>query len=484
MPQFFMLLKSQLDCRCISSLLLFFQASICSADSLRDVYELALKNDATLKVAAASYRANIETRKQARANLLPQMSADGSYTASHQQLETKEVNSALVIDDQHRDSSLRNAQWRVSLTQAIFDAPAWFSLQSGSALSKQAEAELVYAQQELIMRVTEAYFNALRETENLNSSRIEESANYEQWQQSQARFNAGTAGSADVDQAYVEYEISVARRLANEGKLGAAHEALTAITGEAHHDLTSLKSEYVVAPLQPSSNSEWIQLALDNNFSLKAMQAALDSARHSAEGKRSEHLPKISGSLSYQDQSVYGRQSIDPPSPYTLPPDSDSETTMIAVKVSLPLFTSGYTSSQARQAYEKYNQALEKKVDAERAIIQNTRNAYNASSIDVYRVKAQASAIEAGRRALDATRAGYKVGINSIVDVLQTQRTLFATMRDHANARHDYVVDMFKLKLLAGTLNAKDIYEIDVWMEASTSSESSKYLSLSNSGWQ
>ena len=80
------------------------------------------------------------------------------------------------------------------------------------------------------------------------------------------------------------------------------------------------------------------------------------------------------------------------------------------------------------------------------------------------RVKAQALAISAAQSALDATRAGYKAGTKSIVDVLQTQRTLFAAMRDYANARYDYIIDMLKLKQLAGMLGPNDVYELDRWL--------------------
>jgi len=145
-------------------------------------------------------------------------------------------------------------------------------------------------------------------------------------------------------------------------------------------------------------------------------------------------------------------------------PGSNTHTTMAAIKVTLPLYSGGYTSSQSRQAYEQYNNALEKKIDTERTIIQNARAKHIAAGTDVHRVNAQARAISAARSALDATRAGYKSGIKSIVDVLQSQRTLFATMRDHATARYDYVMDMLKLKQLAGTLSPSDIYELDKWL--------------------
>jgi len=437
------------------------------ADSLRDIYELALKNDAKLKAAEASYRATIETEKQARSHLLPQLNADGSYTASHRLQDTQELNtssSGIGNTEQHRESTIRDALWGVSLSQALFDLPSWFSFKSGKALSEQAEAQFAYDQQDLIVRVAEAYFNVLRQIDNVSASQMEETANKEQWQQNQARFHSGVVGIADVDQALAEYEISQAKRLTDEGNLASAYEALTAITGITHSRVSLLNKDFAVTEPQPTDRAEWVKFSIANNYALKAALAAMESANQNTTAKRAEYLPKVTGSLSYQDDTINGRQEIDPVSPFTLPPGSNTHTTMAAIKVTLPLYSGGYTSSQSRQAYEQYNNALEKKIDTERTIIQNARAKHIAAGTDVHRVNAQARAITAARSALDATRAGYKSGIKSIVDVLQSQRTLFATMRDHATARYDYVMDMLKLKQLAGTLSPADIYELNKWL--------------------
>lgn len=440
-----------------------------AADSLRDIYELAVKNDAKLKAAAASYRATIETEKQARSHLLPQLTADGSYSGSRRLQDTHELNTTstgIVTTDQHRDSTLRDGLWEVSLSQALFDLPSWFSFKSGKALTEQAEAQFAADQQDLIVRVSEAYFNVLRQIDNVKASTEEEVANKEQWQQNEARFHSGLVGIADVDQAHAEYEISRAKRLTDEGNVIAAYEALTAITGQPHQNLNLLKAEFVTSEPEPNDRAEWVQFALKNNYTLKAAISAMESARQNSTAKTSEHAPKVTGTLSYQDDNTNGHQELDPSSPFTLPPGSNTHTKMAAVKVTLPLYSGGYTSSQSRQAYEQYNEALEKKIDAERSIIQNTRSRHVAAGTDVQRVQAQSIAIKAATSALDATRAGYKAGTKSIVDVLQSQRTLFATIREHANARYDYVIDMIKLKQLAGTLSPQDIYDLDKWLVA------------------
>lgn len=453
----------------IIAIILTSTTSMASEDSLREIYQLAIKNDAKLKAAAASYRATLETEQQARSRLLPQLSADGSYSASHRLQDTHELNTSnngILNTDQHRDSTIRDGLWGVSLSQALFDMPSWFSFKSGKALTAQASAQFAADQQDLIVRVSEAYFNVLRETENVRASTEEEHANNEQWRQSEARFHSGFVGIADVDQAHAEYEISRSKRLRDEGNLIAAQEALFAIVGNSPKSLSPLKSEFVATDPSPADRAEWVQFALKNNYTLKAAIAAMESAQQNSTAKSTEHLPKVTGTLSYQDDNVSGHQQPNPSSPFTLPPGSDTHATVAAVKVTMPLFTGGYTSSQSRQAHEQYNEALEKKIDTERTIIQNTRTRHVATVTDVQRVQAQSIAIKAATSALDATRAGYKAGTKSIVDVLQSQRTLYASMRDHANARYDYVIDMLKLKQLAGTLSPQDIYDLDTWLVA------------------
>jgi len=457
-----------------SALILISTMSMARADSLRDAYELALTHDAKLKAAAASYRATLETEKLARSHLLPQLSADGSYSESRRQHDTHELNTSsasVITTDQHRDSKLRNDAWSVSLSQAFFDLPSWFSFKSGKALSEQAEAQFAADQQDLIVRVSEAYFNVLRENDKVGASRNQEIATKEQWQQSEERFRSGFAGTADVDQAHAEYQMSRAKRFTDNGNLMAAREALTAITGQTHDSIKSLKGDFVASEPVPADRAEWVQFALQNNYTLKAAQAAMESAHQNSTAKAAEHFPKITGTLSYQNENIDGKQRLDPVSAFTLPPGSNSETKMAAVKISLPLYSGGYTSSQSRQAYERYNEALERKIDTERTIIQNTRSLHVAASTDVQRVQAQAVAIKAATSALDATRAGYKAGTKSIVDVLQSQRTLYAAIRDHANARYDYIIDIIKLKQLAGTLSPQDVYELDGWLEVGRSDQ-------------
>lgn len=455
------------------------------SDTLRDIYELALKNDAKLRAAAATYRANLEIEQQAKSGLLPQINADASYTRSKREQDAEGVNVvptndpanpfAFAMQREHTDINTRTRTWSVNLQQPLFDLPSWFNFKSGREQSRQAQAQFSADQQDLIVRVADAYFNVLRQWDNLQVSRAEELADKRQLDQAQQRFDVGLIAITDVHEARAAFDASVAQRLSDEGSLATAYEALTTLTGQEHANLWRLNKEFPVADPSPMDRAQWVQFALDNNFSLKAARYAMEAARENASAKRAEHLPKVTGTLSYIDDHITGNQDTDPPSLFALPPGADTTTKAATIRLTLPLYSGGFTSSQQRQSYEQYNAALERRTDIERTVIQNTRAQHIATATDVQRTRARKQSIVSSQSALDATRAGYEVGTRNIVDVLQSQRVLFVSLRDYANARYDYVMDLLRLKQQAGILNPQDIQDLNQWLVEPESPLASAY---------
>jgi outer membrane protein len=466
-------------------LVLSLSSGLGHTDTLRDIYELALKNDPKLRTAEATYRANLETEQQAKSRLLPQINADASYTRTKREqsgdgldvVPTSDPANPFVfsIQKQNTETDTRNRAWGVGLSQQIFDLPAWFSFQSGKEISKQAQAQFAYDQQDVMVRVADAYFNVLRQWDNLQVAKAEELSDKRQLDQAQQRFDVGLIAITDVHEARAAYDASVAQRLTDEGSLATAYEGLTALTGQPHANLWRLRKDFPVVDPAPANRADWVQFALENNYELKAALYAMEAARENATAKRMEHMPKITGNLSYQEDHTSGSLDSDPPSLFNLPPGADTTTKAAMIKVTLPLYSGGYTSSQRRQAAEQYNAALERKIDTQRTVIQDTRARHIAATTDVRRVQARSQSIISAQSALDATRAGYEVGTRNIVDVLQSQRTLYGSLRDYANARYDYVMDMLRLKEQAGTLSPQDINDLNRWLVAPDAPTANSY---------
>ncbi len=434
------------------------------AESLSNIYELALRNDATLKAAEATYRANIETENIAKSALLPQVSSTFSYSYNDTEAEQGPNPLRGTTVPFTAETEVDTTSFGLSLSQNIFDLPTWFTFRAGKSISQQAQAQLAADQQNLIIRVTDAYFSVLRAYENLEAVRAEERAAKRQLEQTQQRFDVGLIAITDVHEARAIYDNTVAQRLSFEANLGTAYEGLAVLTGQSHTEISRLSTEFPIADPIPADRSEWVEFALKNNHALKAAFYGMESAQRTAQAKRSEHLPSITGSINYTDSDTENDTTIVGAGQFKN--DDTSESTVYRVDLSIPLFSGGGVSAARRQAHEKYNAALQQKISTQRQVVQQTRSLHLTVATDVQRVKARKQNIVSAQSALDATKAGYEVGTRNIVDVLQSQRSLYAAIRDYANTRFDYVVNMLKLKQQAGTLSPEDIYNLDKWLVA------------------
>jgi outer membrane protein len=457
-------------------------SSTAYTDTLADIYELSLKNDATLKAAEASYKANLETEKQALSALLPQISANASY--SEMDVDSNSLSNDPTSPTQiptNADMDTDTETYSLSLTQNLFDLPSWFSFKQGKEITKQAQAQFAFDQQDLIVRVAEAYFDVLRALDNLEASKAEERATKRQLEQTQQRFDVGLIAITDVYEARAVYDSTVVQRLIDEGNLGTRYESLTVLTNQEHANLWLLSKDFPVMTPEPTERGEWVDFALKNNNALKASFYAMEAAKQHATAKKMEHAPSVTGSFIYNDEEQDGINDLTlgnlPMS--SLPVDTTTEAGILKISVDMPIFSGGRISSQRRQAYEQYNAALQNKIETQRTVIRNVRASHITVSTDVQRVDARQQAIVSTGSALDATQAGYEVGTRNVVDVLQAQRALFGSIRDYANSRYDYVLNMLKLKRAAGTLTPQDIYDINKWLVepgAPTANQYQEYL--------
>ena len=450
--------------RCLITLCLCGAAQ---ADNLANIYSLSLQNDPTIRAAEATFRAGQEDEKLGRSRLLPRVNASGAYNYS----DSENRGGPPWIERQgyaNNDSTNKTTSWGVNLNHPLFDMPAWFGFSRGKELTRQTTAQFAADQQNLIIRVAEAYFEVLRALDNLNASRANERANQRQLDQTQQRFDVGLIAITDVHESRAAYDLAVAQRLSDEGNLGVALERLSVLTGQRHDKVWLLKSDYPIVNPDPTNKDEWVNFALENNFTVKATAYARDAAYQLAREKKYEHAPKLGAQLGYNESYATNHQKyLDLPengeNPVTYP--SDVTGPSIALNLNVPLYSGGFISASRRQAYEQYNRAQEVYAGTVRNTVQATRALHLQTSVDVATVKARQLAIVSSKSAYEATQAGYEVGTRNIVDVLNVQQNLFVALRDYANARYNYVLDMLKLKNQAGLLSPDDINNLNQWLE-------------------
>ena len=428
---------------------------------LRDIYEMALQNDPQLRAAEAAFRASQELQTLGRSQLLPQIGIGAEYSETDMDLDFLTVLSEdLQVDPTQGSARSDTTTYSLSITQPLFDLPRWFEFRQGQALSEQGKAEFAADQQEVILRVADAYFNVLRAHENLETATAEEKAIERQLEQTRQRYEVGLLPITDVHEAQAAYDNATVNTLEARSALDIAFEALQVLTGRPITDIYGLATDAPIQNPEPLDREEWVRFAVNNNFTLRSAQLARDAAEQFAAARRSEHLPKLSASLGYRDVDTDGRRFGN-----SFYDKQDGHT--VALHATMPIFTGGAVSAQRRQANEQYIELEELLELATRNTVQQARTLHLQVVTDVARVDARAQAITSASSALEATQAGYEVGTRNIVDVLVAQRTLFQAKRDYANARYDYISSRLRLREVAGQLSPQDVMALESFLDQS-----------------
>ena len=432
-------------------LLLFMVNGQINAEDLKDIYQLALLNDPTFKAAEASFRAGKEYKVQGRAGLLPSLNLSGSTGWNEYRLEEQ------LLDEYNSNNH------SVSLQQPVFRLDRWFQFRQGKALTESASAEFAYQQQELLIRVSTSYFNVLNAMDSLNASKAEEEAIGRQRDQAKKRFEVGLASITEVQDTQAAYDLSVVRRIIGESQLDSAKESLSAIIGGVLPLLSPLSKDYVTPPPNPIDRESWVKLALANNFQLKASRLSTTAAKNNARASGSAHLPKIDivgrATRSSSRQGKFGGFIQNPLY------DLESDNRQYQIQVSLPLFAGGAISSSRRQAYAQYDRSKEQSLFTERSVIREVRSNHFNVQTQSANVTARRQALKSSESALEATKIGFEVGTRNVVDLLQSERGLYAAQRDYAKSRYDYIISVLRLKSSVGSLNPNDLFEISSKME-------------------
>lgn len=422
---------------------------------LLSVYRQALENNADLAAARARYQAAQERIPQARAGLLPQLSA-GAQLA--------DVDIDVDTSAGSRTLSRSSLVYQATLSQPLFRADRWFQLQAAQASGEQAALEFSASQQELIFRSAEAYFAVLRAQDSLAAVKAEEAALKRQLDQANERFEVGLSDRTDVLQARAGYDSARAGRLLVERQVRDAFENLEALTARPYQRLDGIRHSLPVLAPVPNDASAWVATAARQNLNLQASQFAVLAAEESLRQRRAGHAPTLDAVAQYQtgDNDGLGFTNTGAlPFTYT----GDASQTSIGLQLNIPLFSGGLTTAQSREARQVLEQVEQQREGLRRQVVQNTRNLFRAVNTDVEQVQARRQAIISSQSALEATEIGYQVGTRNIVDVLDAQRLLYGAVRDYNNARYDYILDNLRLKQVAGTLSPADLQALSAYLQ-------------------
>jgi len=429
------------------------------AASLLEIYQQALQSDPQIHEAEARRLAALEARPQARSSLLPQLSVGGDWTRSEFDGTSVEIDSDGSLGSLTSASESEVRRWQFTLRQTLFRWDQIVGLRRADKIVAKAEAQREAAQQDLIVRVAQRYFDVLAAEDRLTSIHADRTAIARQLEQAKQRFEVGLIAVTDVQESQAAYDQAVANEIAAKRSLATAREFLREITGEYVPALSAPGDDFPLITPEPNDEASWVDLSLSQNLNLIASRLDEQLARDEISFQRNGHYPTIELVANSGDSETDSDRSFNN-SPF-IPADSDGNQDSVSVQFNLPLFAGGGTTSRVREAVYLHRASREQLQRVTRETERQARDAYLGVISERSRVKALQQAVASSRTALEATQAGFDVGTRTIVDVLNSQFSLYAAITNYYQSRYDYLLNALRLKQAAGNLAVQDLERID-----------------------
>jgi outer membrane protein len=446
-----------------------------AATDLLQTYELAREGDPQLAAAEFGRLATREGAVQARAAMLPQIGGEASLTRSRSegpatQTQFDPATGQPVVFSGDTESDTRSRALGVSFQQMLFDRSRFTALRSQGALARASDFDLEAAGDNLITRTSAAYFNVLVQLETLAAAEAAERALQKQFDFASKRLEVGLAPITDVHEARAQYDTARANTILARNAVEDAYQALVEITGQPVANLRALPEDY--QPTLPVTDDvdRWVATAVETNPALQAQKLQVESAAADVETARAGHWPTLYLSGGFGDTRTSGDSTFSSGAfSITNPIDRESRGPQVGITLSVPIFSGGAVQSRVRQAIAGRDVAEEQLEQQRRALVRNTRNAYQTLVAGISEVEARRLALFSARSAYEASQVGLEVGTRTVLDVLNNQQALFTAQRAFAQARYSFLQNRLLLEQAAGTLDVEDVREVNRLLTADAS---------------
>ena len=426
------------------------------ANDLDQLYRLALAKDATLQAAGFQRDAAIETRPQALAQLLPQVVANGSVARDRLTYESTQIEGSIDTVDctPYAAGSMQRCFGDtrgvgINLSQTLWSFQAFNQLKEANLQAAAAEATFRAAQQDLLLRVAQAYFAILSASDQLTTNRSERAAFESLLNQAKVRAQTGVGPRSDVEQAQSFYDATEQSVIDAQNALDDANLAMTEIVGPHAAAVAPLREAIPLTAPDPVSVDEWVASARQDNFNVRAAELKMEAASRDIAAQRGKGLPTLaltgSSSRLSQDEVLGGRQTVN----------------AIGVSFSWPLAQGGAVASAVRQARALYRQAQALYDSSQRDTDRLTRASFRNIVTGIRRIDAARRAVESGLQAVEASRRNVEFGTGTEFDLLNAQVNYYAAQRAYSQSRYDYLTSVLTLKQQAGRLSERDLDSVD-----------------------
>lgn len=409
------------------------------AQGLTALYEMARAYDATYLAARAQADAAEYKAAQAQALGLPTLSANVKGVATQ-------------IDLPRGASGDNNAlQTGLNGRMPLFNKANQATMEQAERSLVAAKAELESAEQDLIIRVAQAYFDVLAAKDNLQLAKTNKTYILEQLASAKRNFEVGTATITDTREAQSRADLAAAQEIAADNDLINRRIALAYLVGRRDVDPLPLITPVVLPTIVPKNVEEWVTVADTVHPQVIRSRVALEVAKLEIQKAKAGELPTIDAVASLGANYATG-DSIIP---------GTTRTGSIGVELNWPLYTGGSVQNRIKETVSLEQRSREEFENARRTVAQNTRVAYFGVQSGEALVKALEAAESSSRLSLEATQLGYRVGVRVNIDVLNAQTQLFQTQRDLFKSRYDVLVNSLRLRQASGQLTPNDLLAVN-----------------------
>ncbi|HVE51477.1 MAG TPA: TolC family outer membrane protein [Casimicrobiaceae bacterium] len=417
------------------------------AEDLVQIYREAQQSDATLAAARANWLATQERVPQARSQLLPQVSAGGNVNANEGR-STVYTEPKIISDNPSATSS-----FSISASQPLFRAQNIVVLSQAQRQVEQADYTLAQQQQDLILRVTIAYFDVLLAEVNVELAEAQKAAISEQLAQARRNFEVGVATITDTNEAQARFDAIVAQEISARNDLDNRRAALRVIIGRMPRDLRRLGPGFEPTLPEPNVLEYWLDRALTDNLSVRIAGYSFDVATLEIDRARAAHLPTVDLVASASHSLGTGSLGTNA--------NSQSRTSLIGLAFNFPIYQGGLITSRVREAVALQETARQNLEGARRNALASAQVGFAGVNSAAASVNAFEQALRSAQTALESNRLGLEVGVRTNLDVLNVTQQLFQVRRDLAQSYFNYLLGLLRLKASIGALTEQDLEDIN-----------------------
>ena len=418
---------------------------------LRQAYEAARDNDATIRAARAGAESRRELLPQARAQRLPNVSL--SVGRNHNDLTSKTRN--MLNQPVTQENDYYSGNQTLSVRQPLYRPHLSALVRQAKAQVADANATLEHDEQSLVTRVGEAYFDALLAQDQLALIAAQKSTYRTQLDAAQKGLAAGSGTRTDIDEAQARLDMTLAQELEAQQNVDFTRRRIEVLMGKNIDTLAALDVQRFApsAPL-PASVEAWIERAEHNSPEMQALRAQLEAARQEIDKAQAGHKPTLDAVAQWSRSSSDSVTSV----------NSRYDNKTIGLQLNVPLYSGGYVSSTVRQAVAAHERAREILEATRLDLGVRVHREFRAMTEGVLRIQALQQAVRSGEQALLSNQKSFEAGIRTTLDVLNAVQQKTVAQRDLAQARYVYLVSYLRLQALAGADREASVAHANSWL--------------------